>query len=123
MNIKLAKRMAGFRASEIHEILKLTQRSEVISFAGGLPAIDTFPASDIAAVTSEVLAENGALELQYSLTEGFPPLRMKFSSASPERIKEGVKRRARVLRAAINDRVIRFGARLHLCAAHDEFGG
>lgn len=75
MNIKLARRMAGLRASEIREILKLTQRSEVISFAGGLPATETFPSSDIAAVTADVLAEHGASALQYSPTEGFPPLR------------------------------------------------
>jgi 2-aminoadipate transaminase len=75
MNFKLARRMAGLRASEIREILKLTQRPEVISFAGGLPAIETFPASDISSVTADVLAENGASALQYSPTEGFPPLR------------------------------------------------
>ena len=75
MNIKLASRMAGLRASEIREILKLTQRPEVISFAGGLPAVETFPASDLADVTTEVLAEHGAQALQYSPTEGFPALR------------------------------------------------
>ena len=75
MNIKLASRMAGLRASEIREILKLTQRPEVISFAGGLPAVETFPASDLADVTTAVLAEHGAQALQYSPTEGFPALR------------------------------------------------
>ncbi len=79
MDIKLARRMTGLRASAIREILKLTQRPEVISFAGGLPAIETFPASEIAEVTTEVLAENGALALQYSPTEGFPPLREAIS--------------------------------------------
>ncbi len=79
MNIKLAKRVSGLRASEIREILKLTQRPEIISFAGGLPAIETFPTSEIAAVTTELLAENGAAALQYSPTEGFPPLRETIS--------------------------------------------
>ena len=38
MNLKLASRVGVLRASDIREILKITQRSEVISFAGGLPA-------------------------------------------------------------------------------------
>jgi len=79
MDIKLATRMTGLKASAIREILKLTQRPEVISFAGGLPAIETFPASDLAEVTIDLLAENGALALQYSPTEGFPPLREAIS--------------------------------------------
>lgn len=43
MTIQLAKRMEIVRASDIREILKVTQRSEVISFAGGLPAPEFFP--------------------------------------------------------------------------------
>ncbi|RLE27857.1 MAG: aminotransferase [Acidobacteria bacterium] len=75
MAVKMARRMAELRASEIREILKLTQRPEVISFAGGLPAAETFPAEDIAGVTTKVLSEDGPRALQYSPTEGFPPLR------------------------------------------------
>ncbi len=75
MAVKMARRMAELRASEIREILKLTQRPEVISFAGGLPAAETFPAEDIAGVTAKVLSEDGPRALQYSPTEGFPPLR------------------------------------------------
>ncbi|MEN8165591.1 MAG: PLP-dependent aminotransferase family protein [Acidobacteriota bacterium] len=75
MAVKLAGRMAELRASEIREILKLTQRPEVISFAGGLPAAETFPAEDLAGVTARVLSEDGPRALQYSPTEGFPPLR------------------------------------------------
>lgn len=75
MAVKMARRMAELRASEIREILKLTQRPEVISFAGGLPAAETFPAEDLAGVTARVLSEDGPRALQYSPTEGFPPLR------------------------------------------------
>jgi 2-aminoadipate transaminase len=75
MALKMATRMAELRASEIREILKLTQRPEVISFAGGLPAPETFPAKELAEVTATVLADSGAKALQYSPTEGFPPLR------------------------------------------------
>ncbi len=75
MAVRFAQRMNEVRASEIREILKLTQRPEVISFAGGLPAPETFPAEELAAVTARVLSESGAQALQYSTTEGFPPLR------------------------------------------------
>ncbi len=75
MAVRFAQRMNEVKASEIREILKLTQRPEVISFAGGLPAPETFPAEELAAVTAQVLAESGAQALQYSTTEGYPPLR------------------------------------------------
>jgi DNA-binding transcriptional MocR family regulator len=39
-----ARRMDGMRASEIRELLKLTDRPEVISFAGGIPDPTLFPA-------------------------------------------------------------------------------
>ncbi len=56
MAINLAKRMQILRASDIREILKVTQRPEVISFAGGLPAAELFPVSDIRAAADAVLA-------------------------------------------------------------------
>ena len=75
MKFKLARRMAGLRASEIREILKITQRPEVISFAGGLPAPELFPIEAIKRVGQLVLDESGATALQYTTTEGFEPLR------------------------------------------------
>ncbi len=79
MAVKMARRMAELRASEIREILKLTQRPAVISFAGGLPAAETFPAEDLAGVTARVLSEDGPRALHYSPTEGFPPLRREIA--------------------------------------------
>ncbi|MDL2226961.1 PLP-dependent aminotransferase family protein, partial [Deltaproteobacteria bacterium OttesenSCG-928-M10] len=75
LNIKLAKRMSGLRASEVREILKITERPEIISFAGGLPAPELFPLEEIKRVSQLVLDEMGPKALQYSTTEGFPPLR------------------------------------------------
>jgi 2-aminoadipate transaminase len=59
----------------VREILKLTARPEVISFAGGLPAPELFPIERIREVTDTVLAERGQEALQYSTTEGMPELR------------------------------------------------
>ncbi|HEY9062771.1 MAG TPA: PLP-dependent aminotransferase family protein [Pseudobacteroides sp.] len=75
MEYKFAKRIQNLRASEIREILKVTERPEVISFAGGLPAPELFPVKEIKDVTRLVLEENGAKALQYTTTEGYTPLR------------------------------------------------
>ncbi len=75
MNFKFAKRMAYLKASEIREILKVTEKPEVISFAGGLPAPELFPVNEIKEVNRAVLEEQGTKALQYTTTEGYAPLR------------------------------------------------
>lgn len=75
MEFKFAKRMEDMKASEIREILKVAERPEVISFAGGLPAPELFPVEEIKEVSRIVLEEEGAKALQYSSTEGYAPLR------------------------------------------------
>lgn len=77
MALNYAKRMNNIRASEIRELLKLTQRPEVISFAGGLPAPELFPVEEFKRVAEEVLDEKGTAALQYGPTEGYLPLREK----------------------------------------------
>jgi len=67
--------MADVKASEIREILKITERPEVISFAGGLPAPELFPIAQMIDADRIVLESNGRQALQYSTTEGFGPLR------------------------------------------------
>ncbi|MDF2513692.1 MAG: putative transcriptional regulator, GntR family [Herbinix sp.] len=73
--MKYAKRMSEIKASEIRELLKLTEQPEIISFAGGLPAPELFPVNEIKEVCSIVLEEDGRKALQYTTTEGFKPLR------------------------------------------------
>lgn len=75
MGLKYADRMDRMKASEIREILKLTQKREVISFAGGLPAEELFPVDEIMEINKKVLEEHGEHALQYSVTEGYIPLR------------------------------------------------
>jgi len=75
MEFKFANRIANLKASEIREILKVTERPEVISFAGGLPAPELFPIEEIKNVNRIVLEENGNKALQYSTTEGYAELR------------------------------------------------
>ena len=65
----------SMKKSAIREILKLTQRPEMISFAGGLPAPETFPVEDLKKIVIEVLENDGAAALQYGATEGDTKLR------------------------------------------------
>jgi DNA-binding transcriptional MocR family regulator len=79
MNIKYANRMDNLKASEIREILKLSAQPEIISFAGGLPAPELFPIEEMKIVSVRVLEEMGQEALQYSVTEGYYPLREKIA--------------------------------------------
>ena len=75
--VNFADRMDGMKVSDIRELLKLTTRPEIISFAGGLPAPELFPVEDIKAATDAVMDEQGRAALQYGPTEGYLPLRKK----------------------------------------------
>jgi 2-aminoadipate transaminase len=63
------------QASTIRELLKLTQRPGIISFAGGLPAPELFPKAEAAEKAAEILKEKSEVALQYGPTEGYLPLR------------------------------------------------
>ena len=75
MSLKYADRMDNMKASEIRELLKLTQQPEIISFAGGLPAPELFPIEKYKDVAAKVMDEQGRMALQYGPTEGYKPLR------------------------------------------------
>ncbi|MFR4400784.1 MAG: PLP-dependent aminotransferase family protein [Peptococcus niger] len=75
MALKFAKRMDNMKASEIRELLALTAKPDIISFAGGLPAPELFPVDQWKAAVNKVLDEKGRQALQYGPTEGYLPLR------------------------------------------------
>jgi DNA-binding transcriptional MocR family regulator len=81
-----ASRMQDLRASDIREILKITQRPDVISFAGGLPASELLPTREMAELARELLIEDGIRALQYAPTEGLQDLREAIS----QRLKESL---------------------------------
>jgi 2-aminoadipate transaminase len=72
---RYAQRTKGMKSSAIRELLKITQRPEVISFAGGLPAPDVFPTARFQEACGIVLRNYPDQALQYGATEGFEPLR------------------------------------------------
>ncbi len=75
MNYSFSERISGLKASAIREILKFTAFPDVISFAAGNPAPEAFPAKEIARISNELIANEPILALQYSITEGYTPLR------------------------------------------------
>ncbi len=72
---RYALRTEGMRSSIIRELLKLAAQPDVISFGGGIPAAELFPLDRFREAADKVLREQGAKALQYSTTEGYPPLR------------------------------------------------
>ena len=79
----LARRAETMNPSVIREILKVTERPGIISFAGGLPSPRTFPIAEFAAACAKVLRDDGAGALQYAASEGYGPLREMVAAMLP----------------------------------------
>ncbi len=75
MEYRFSEKVKKLQPSAIREILKFTADPSVISFAAGNPAPDAFPVEELEKISAEVFAENPILALQYSITEGYTPLR------------------------------------------------
>ena len=75
MQYQFSDKMVAVKPSAIREILKMSTDPNLISFAAGNPAPDAFPSKEVAEITAKVLAEDPVSVLQYSITEGYPPLR------------------------------------------------
>jgi len=72
---RYAQRMQSMKSSAIRELLEITANPEIISFGGGLPAPDVFPAERFREACQKILTETPASALQYGSTEGYIPLR------------------------------------------------
>lgn len=80
--IDIAKNIATVprrtKTSVIRELLKLTSRPDIISFAGGLPSPDFFPYDFAAEKAREIIEKNGRIALQYGPTDGLLQLKEEF---------------------------------------------
>ncbi len=79
----MARRAARMNPSVIREILKVTEKPGIISFAGGLPSSKTFPVSEFTAACTQVLTHDAQAALQYAASEGFAPLREMVAARLP----------------------------------------
>ena len=75
MDFHYSDKVLGMRPSIIRELLKQMSDPGLISFAGGNPAADSFPVADIRAFSDKLLETDPVGMLQYSVTEGYGPLR------------------------------------------------
>ena len=75
MTYKFSEKVSHLQASAIREILKFTSDPEVISFAAGNPSPEAFPVDELNRISEEIFKKNPIGALQYSLTEGYTPLR------------------------------------------------
>ncbi len=74
-DFRYAQRTQRMGSSAIRELLKLTEKPDIISFGGGMPAPEVFPVEAITEACQRVLTDQGAKALQYGATEGYLPLR------------------------------------------------
>ncbi|QJE03673.1 PLP-dependent aminotransferase family protein (plasmid) [Massilia forsythiae] len=75
LHLPLSERAKNMKSSAIRDLLKVTARPEIISFAGGLPSPDTFPIARLKDAFDRVLSAQGKVALQYGPTDGYAPLR------------------------------------------------
>lgn len=75
MNYKFSDRVQTLKPSAIREIFKYAADPAVISLSAGNPAPEAFPVKEIAEISAKILKEHPIEALQYSVTEGYAPLR------------------------------------------------
>ncbi|NOL49429.1 PLP-dependent aminotransferase family protein [Pelistega europaea] len=71
----ISQRAATMKSSVIYDILKMTERPEVISFAGGLPTPEGFPVEQLHKAFDTIFQTQAKTALQYGSSEGYRPLR------------------------------------------------
>ena len=81
MQFSYSDKAKNMKPSIIRELLKQMSDPELISFAGGNPAADSFPVENIRKFSQELLQTDPVGMLQYSVTEGYGCL--LYTSPSP----------------------------------------
>ena len=89
MEYKFSDRVQTLKPSAIREIFKYAADPSVVSLSAGNPSPDAFPAKEIAEISAKVLAENPISVLQYSVTEGYAPLRQHLMEYMKEKHNTG----------------------------------
>ncbi len=92
MDYNFSNRVEELKPSAIREILKVTANSDVISFSAGNPASDSISFEDISNITAQILKENPLAALQYSITEGYEPLRNFLKADLKKRLNIGTEK-------------------------------
>ena len=75
MEYKFSEKVQTLKPSAIRELFKLMVGDGIVALSGGNPAKEAFPEKEIAEITQKILTENPIAALQYSISEGYTPLR------------------------------------------------
>lgn len=88
MEYGFSQRVSTLQPSAIREILKYASVPGMISFAAGNPAPEAFPSEQLAKISARLFAERPVDLLQYSVTEGYAPLREAIKARYPQYFRE-----------------------------------
>lgn len=80
MNYNFSEKVQTLKPSAIRELFKLMVGEGIIALSGGNPAREAFPEKEIAEITTKILTENPVAALQYSISEGYTPLREQITT-------------------------------------------
>ena len=75
MEYKFSDKLASLKPSAIREIFKSLTDPTIISFAAGNPSPLSFPVEALSKISADIFANDSTTALQYSITEGYVPLR------------------------------------------------
>lgn len=85
MNYNFSDKIKALKPSAIREMFKSMADPEMISFAAGNPAPESFPVEELARLSAEIYEKSATPALQYSITEGYAPLREAVTKRQRER--------------------------------------
>ena len=97
MTYTISNKMNALAPSAIREILKATSQPGIIPFAAGNPAPEAFPTEAVREISARLLAERPIDCLQYSITEGYGPLRERVTVDLRERLGLGTESDALII--------------------------
>ncbi len=119
MTYNISAKMQGMKPSIIREILKQMSDPSIISFAGGNPSTETFPTVDIEKISYELLRQEPAKVLQYSISEGLPSFRSAVAQFANRRENEVLVRNSdEVLIMSGSQQIVNYTAKI-LCNEGD----
>ena len=89
MNYVFSDKVKDMQPSAIREIFKSLSDPNMISLAAGNPSADSFPVEKIRAISEQLLLTDPTGALQYSVTEGYGPLREQLKARLREKFSIG----------------------------------
>ncbi len=92
MEYKFSRKLSELKPSAIREIFKSLTDPTIISFAAGNPSPESFPVEELSALSAEIFANESTTALQYSITEGYTPLREAIAARQVKRFGENMVR-------------------------------